>query len=394
MNVEKFISDCYELMHDLVEQHGKSVEMVLMNSKNTDESLAYAYSKEEDSLIEIRPHTKENEAVWSIPEWDFNFDNYLFEQLESNYEIGMITPEMHYNIWNSLNELFPEELNNLEGVQKYLQYCKDNNITKQYIEEQMNMKVPDVMQYLGMEPLEMNDIIEYKGYVAQVDERNSDEPRESIVYIYESKQDMIDGNYIDQISLRNENIKNYIKEYIDESFISEKEEEKEAHYITFVLGYDLLRDMTHNSSSPECDINYEFCMKLTEQFMESSYYKDNKHSMYDMLEKWIHDNKVSIQANYNNFIGIDDKKTRTLDNGIYVMNLGFRKDQPIALIEKSIGEQKQYIVAFNYIIKDNKMEWAYAYYYENNKDKAINDFKKVTSGGDIADTFKEKNSER
>lgn len=96
----------------------------------------------------------------------------------------MITPEMHYNIWNSLNELYPEELNNLDGVQKYLQYCKDNNITKQYIEEQMNMEVPDVMQYLGMEPLEMNDIIEYKGYVAQVDERNCDEPRESIVYIY------------------------------------------------------------------------------------------------------------------------------------------------------------------------------------------------------------------
>ena len=116
--------------------------------------------------------------------------------------------------------------------------------------------------------------------------------------------------------------------------------------------------------------------------------------MYDMLEKWIQDNKVSIQENYNNFIGVDDKKTRTLDNGIYVMNLGFRKDQPIALIEKSIGEQKQYIVAFNYIIKDNKMEWAYAYYYENNKDKAINDFRKATSGGDIADTFKEKNSER
>jgi hypothetical protein len=93
-------------------------------------------------------------------------------------------------------------------------------------------------------------------------------------------------------------------------------------------------------------------------------------------------------------MGVDDKKTRTLDNGIYVMNLGFRKDQPIALIEKSIGEQKQYIVAFNYIIKDNKMEWAYAYYYENNKDKAKNDFRKATSGGDIADTFKEKNSER
>jgi hypothetical protein len=73
MNVENFIGDCYELMHDLVEHHGKEVQMVLVNKKDEDESLAYAYGKEEESLIEIRPHTKEKEVVWSIPEWDSNF---------------------------------------------------------------------------------------------------------------------------------------------------------------------------------------------------------------------------------------------------------------------------------------------------------------------------------
>ena len=394
MNVENFIGDCYELMHDLVEHHGKEVQMVLINKKDEEESLAYAYGKEEESLIEIRPHTKEKEAVWSIPEWDFNFDNYFFELIENDYEIGMITPEMHNDIWNSLRELFPTELNNLDGVQKYLKYCKDNGITKDYLDKKLKINVDDVMQYLDMEPLEINDVVEYKGYVAQVDDRNYDEPRESIVYIYKSKQDMIDGNYIDQISLRNDNMKNNIKEYIDETLIDDSKNQEDRNYITFVLGYDLLRDMTYNSSSPECDINYEFCMNTADQFMDSSYYKDNNHSMYEMLQQWVQDNKVLILDNYNVFIGVDDKRTRTLDNGIYVMNLGFRKDQPIALIEKTIGDNKQYIVAFNYQIKDNKMDWAYAYYYDNNKGKAVEDFKKVTSGGNLVNTFKEKNDER
>src|SRR5574344_1919833 len=111
MDIDRFIGDCAELIHDSVEHNGKLVDMVLVNTKDENESLAYAYSEQEE-MIEIRPHTKEKEAIWSIPEWDFNFDSYLFEQLETGYEIGMITPDMHYNIWCSLNELFPEELNN------------------------------------------------------------------------------------------------------------------------------------------------------------------------------------------------------------------------------------------------------------------------------------------
>lgn len=390
MDIDRFIGDCAELIHDSVEHNGKLVDMVLVNTKDENESLAYAYSEQEE-MIEIRPHTKEKEAIWSIPEWDFNFDSYLFEQLETGYEIGMITPDMHYNIWCSLNELFPEELNNLEGVKKYLQYCKENNITKEFLDKELNLDTPDVMKFLTMEPLQLDEVIQYKGYYATVDDRNYDNPRESIVFIYKSKQDYIDGNYIEQISLKNDNMKNYIKEYIDDNYEPEINEES---YITFVLGYDLLRTMIDKSTVKECDINYEFCNNTAKEFMESKEYTDTNYSMYEMLEKWINKNNLSIQEKYNDFTGNTDIRNRVLDNDIFVMDLGYRNSQPVALIEKNATSNKEYIIAFSYRIQDNKMDWAYGKYYDDNIEQAKQDFKKVISGGDVADSFKNKESER
>lgn len=93
----------------------------------------------------------------------------------------------------------------------------------------------------------------------------------------------------------------------------------------------------------------------------------------------------------NNTIG---NETRNLDNGIFVMDLGYRNDQPVALVEKSSKDYKEYIIAFNYKIKDNKMDWGYGYYYDNNIEKAKKDFEKVKSGGILADTFKKNDKEQ
>lgn len=80
-------------------------------------------------------------------------------------------------------------------------------------------------------------------------------------------------------------------------------------------------------------------------------------------------------------------KTRTLDNGIYVIDLGYRNEQPVALVERRAGEYKEYVIGIDYQITDNKMSWGYGYYYGNNLDKAKEDFKTVLAGGNLADTF-------
>ncbi|UKI57350.1 MAG: hypothetical protein L6V81_08410 [Clostridium sp.] len=41
-----------------------------------------------------------------------------------------MTDDVHYSIWNSINELYPNDIEYKNGVQEYLQYCKEKNITK------------------------------------------------------------------------------------------------------------------------------------------------------------------------------------------------------------------------------------------------------------------------
>ena len=78
---------------------------------------------------------------------------------------------------------------------------------------------------------------------------------------------------------------------------------------------------------------------------------------------------------------------RNLENGIFLIYVGYRNDIPIALVEKHYNENVEYIIAFNYKIDNNKINWGYGYYYNKNIGKAMEDFKKVLAGHNLADTF-------
>lgn len=78
---------------------------------------------------------------------------------------------------------------------------------------------------------------------------------------------------------------------------------------------------------------------------------------------------------------------RKLDSGIFLIDVGYRNDIPIALVEKHYNENVEYIIAFNYKIDNNKINWGYGYYYNKNIGKAMEDFKKVLAGHNLADTF-------
>ena len=85
-------------------------------------------------------------------------------------------------------------------------------------------------------------------------------------------------------------------------------------------------------------------------------------------------------------------KRRQLDNNMYVIDIGYRNEEPIALVERTTKYGKEYIIGFNYEIKDNKIQWRYGYYYDTDINKAKDDFKRVLAGGNLAETFK-KNKE-
>jgi len=107
---------------------------------------------------------------------------------------------------------------------------------------------------------------------------------------------------------------------------------------------------------------------------------------YDFFEK-VNENVGTIEELVSSKIA---NRTRKLDDNMYVMDVGYRGKEPIALVERTTKYGKEYIIGFNYEITDNKIQWGYGYYYNTDITKAKNDFKKVLAGGNLADTFNKK----
>ena len=82
-------------------------------------------------------------------------------------------------------------------------------------------------------------------------------------------------------------------------------------------------------------------------------------------------------------------ETRQLENA-YVIDVGYRKEQPIALVKMN----NEYVIGFGYEIKDNKIDWQYGYYYLTDFKKAKTDFKRVLAGENLDDTFSEKEEDK
>lgn len=89
---------------------------------------------------------------------------------------------------------------------------------------------------------------------------------------------------------------------------------------------------------------------------------------------------------------MESNKTRELDNGITVIDVGYRNSTPVALVVKKYEKyDDQYIIGFNYKIQDNKIDWGYGYYYGTDLEKAKNDFADVLAGKSLTDTFNDMN---
>ena len=380
IKVEKFLNDN-------MEHQDKKIDYILYKPDKMETNILASNSN--DEAIEFRSNTNDFNYV---PEWDYNFDYYIYNLLEENWKIEYMTPEVHYSIWNSINELYPNDIDYKDGVQNYLQYCADNKITKKYLDEETGLNTPDVMQHF--EGIALNETMKYKGYIIEAGDLNDDNPKENLVYIYDNEQDYINGDKIETISLNTIGLKQNVRDYIDEFYIDKSVIESEKAYFTFVLGYDLLNDMLKKSSTSENDISYDFCNMVAEEFLKSEEYKNEKYSSYEMLESWVNDNKSFIKNQHDLFVGeSSSNKTRKLGNGMYVIDVGYRKEQPVALVKKDTDYGLEYIVAFNYKIDNDRINWAYGSYYGDDFTKAKQDFDKVLNGGNLSKTF-ERNDER
>ena len=102
-NVEAFFKEDAELQN-------MQIDLILVNPQ-TNETITLA-SDGQEKMIQFAPYTtKENgyeNGYMNVPEWDFNFDSYLFEELQKGYEVGYMSDECHYGVWQTIDEWYPD----------------------------------------------------------------------------------------------------------------------------------------------------------------------------------------------------------------------------------------------------------------------------------------------
>lgn len=293
---KEIVGKIEKILFQSIDDKNKHIDYILYDSE---EKMYFVLASDGyEDIIGITLQN-ENETYFHIPEWDYNFDNYLFQKLKNGYKIEYMTNDTHYGLWNSINELYPDDIENKEGVQNYLQYCFDEGITKEYLDKKMKVDTPDISQYF--DGLTINQTMEYKGYIIEVGELNYDNPNENLLYIYDNLENYMNGDERETISLTTIGLKKNIRDYINDTYFDNEKLESEKAYFTFVLGYDLLNDMLSKSSTKENDVCYDFCNMLAGEFLKSENYKNEKNSSYEILEKWVNENKEYIKKQHNLF---------------------------------------------------------------------------------------------
>ena len=132
---EKYLLDKLKSLDNNNFHDGMEIEYILYNKlQNEFKVLIYdGYESSYEDTIDVFSNRVTNEI--HVPEWDFNFDYYVFNELEiKGNRLLYVSPNAHHGLWNSLHELYPNDIDCKKGVQKYLKFCKQNNITKETIE--------------------------------------------------------------------------------------------------------------------------------------------------------------------------------------------------------------------------------------------------------------------
>jgi len=128
----------------------------LINEKSPKDSLVLMYDND-GRFCFVRPYLKDfDHKLRLVQEWQFNHEEHLFSYLENGYKLHNSNDlVVHYNIWTSIDEWYPD-IDNKKGLMEYFRYRKENNITKEKIENEVKSEVPDIMKIYNKERMKKN----------------------------------------------------------------------------------------------------------------------------------------------------------------------------------------------------------------------------------------------
>lgn len=135
----------YQSIREFGQGDNYEVCYILTKGRYQDANTVRAFAGVEEKMISFYPF-KEGEP---IDLWDFNFDGDLFEDLESGYELALMSLDCHCNVWYTIEAWHKGDIDHPKGMQKYLGYCKQNNITKERLQTEAG--------YSGMNAMALYD---------------------------------------------------------------------------------------------------------------------------------------------------------------------------------------------------------------------------------------------
>lgn len=143
-----FYAEAFHLLRENDKENYK-INFIL-SKKNEDNSIGFiAYATHKDDIEDmvyvssnIDGYAKSN----TVADWSFNVDDDLFENLEQNFNIEYMSLNTHYGVWCAIEELYPFDIEHDEGMQQYLTYCHQNEITEKVVNME-NGSIGNMMQY-------------------------------------------------------------------------------------------------------------------------------------------------------------------------------------------------------------------------------------------------------
>lgn len=113
----------------------KQISYILERKKSdgTIAAKAVAYDTDDpEDLVQLTINENGMLSYSYLPEWDYNIEDYFFDELEQGYEITYMPLSEHYGMWASI-DMVKDEIEHIDGLQKYLSYCQKKEITSQTI---------------------------------------------------------------------------------------------------------------------------------------------------------------------------------------------------------------------------------------------------------------------
>lgn len=344
---------------------------ILFSLGKDDDFVAYIYYMDNAEILLL---DLLNEQIQEVPNWKISYNSELFARLERNYQIFYMNDTSHYAVWNYiLNNYCLVNSDYYDGVRLYLDYCYNHDISQKYLEKKFNLNTPDILKLYGY--MNVHDIIELNGYVFEV--YKIDKVANSCeLHIFNSQTDFAEDSNYEILNMTLSDLNYSPESYLSEFCKKNSNVKRDLSYYAYVFEYVFSNEILYKENSEDSMV-HSFSKYVGEEYIKSKNYKTDRSHGFEIFSNWLFENSDYIRGEFENYQNQKLPFNKiVLQNNMKILRMGKRRDQPIALIEKNYGDNREFVVAFYYQVKDKQINWGYGHYYSNYND-ALNDYKKV-----------------